>query len=47
MVDGDNMGPVIQPIGARLWNFLLGRLPREFKLRPMSIFPIISRYSNR
>jgi len=38
MVDGDSMGPVVQPIGARFWNFLLGKLSREFKLRGMSAF---------
>jgi len=38
MVDGHRMGPGLQLIGARFLNFFLGKLSREFKLRPMSIF---------
>jgi len=38
MVGGHSMGPALQLIGARFFNFLLGKLSREFKLRPMSIF---------
>ena len=38
MVDGDSMGPELQLVGARFLNFLLGKLSREFKLRPISIF---------
>jgi len=38
MVDGDSMGPALQRLSARFFNFLLGKLSREFKLRPMSIF---------
>jgi len=38
MVDGHSMGPVLQLVGARFLNFLLGKLSREFKLRPVSIF---------
>jgi len=32
MVVGDSMGPELQLVGARLLNFLLGKLSREFKL---------------
>jgi len=38
MGDGDSMGPGLQLVGARFLNFLLGKLSREFKLRPVSIF---------
>jgi len=38
MVDGDSMGPGLHHVGARFFNFLLRKLSREFKLRPMSIF---------
>jgi len=38
MVNGDSMGPGLQPVGARFLNFLLGKLSREFKHRPKSIF---------
>jgi len=38
MIVGDSMGTGLQLSGARFLNFLLGKLPREFKLRPMSIF---------
>jgi len=38
MVDGDSMGPVLQLVGARFLNFLIGKLSQEFKLRPMSIY---------
>jgi len=38
MVVGDSMGPGLQLVGARFLNFLLGKLSREFKLRPVSIF---------
>jgi len=38
MVVGHSMGPVLQLVGARFLNFHLGKLSREFKLRPMSIF---------
>jgi len=38
MVDRHSMGPGLQLIGARVLNSLLGKLSREFKLRPMSIF---------
>jgi len=35
MVDGHSMGPVLQLVGARFLNFYLGKLSREFKLRPI------------
>jgi len=38
MLGGDSMGPGLQAVGARFWNFLVGKLSREFKLRRMSIF---------
>jgi len=38
MVDADSMGPGLQVIRARFLNFLAGKLSREFKLRPMSMF---------
>ena len=38
MVDGDSMGTELQHIGAQFWNFLVGKLSREFKVRPLSIF---------
>ena len=38
MVDGHSMGPGLQVVGARFLNFHLGKLSREFKLRPVSIF---------
>ena len=38
MVDGDSMGPGLQLVGARFWNFLLGKLSQEFSLRGVSIF---------
>jgi len=38
MVDGHSMGPGLQLVGARFLNFHLGKLSREFKLRPISIF---------
>jgi len=38
MVDADSMGPGLQRVGARFFNFLIGKLSRVFKLRPMSIF---------
>jgi len=38
MVGGHSMGPGLQLVGARFLNFLLGKLSREFKLRPVSIF---------
>jgi len=38
MVDSDSMGPDLQLVRARFWNFLLGKLPQEFKLHGMSIF---------
>jgi len=38
MVDGHSMGPGLQLFGARFLNFHLGKLSREFKLRPKSIF---------
>ena len=38
MVGGHSMGPGLQLVGARFLNFHLGKLTREFKLRPMSIF---------
>jgi len=41
MVGGHSMGPELQLVGARFLNFFLGKagkLPREFKLCPMSIF---------
>jgi len=37
MAGSDSMGPGLQLIGARFFNFLVGNLSREFKLRPMSI----------
>ena len=38
MVGGLSMGPGLQLVGARFLNFHLGKLSREFKLRPISIF---------
>jgi len=38
MIDVDSMGPGRQLIGARLSNFLLGKLSQQFKLRQMWIF---------
>ena len=38
MVVGDSMGPGLQLLGVRFWNFLLGKLSREIKLCPMSLF---------
>ena len=38
MVGGDSTGPGLQLVGARFLNFLSGKLSREFKLCPMSIF---------
>ena len=38
MVGGHSMGPVLQLVGARFFNFLLGKLSRKFKLRRLSIF---------
>ena len=38
MVDGHSTGPGLQVDGARFLNFLLGKLSREFKLRPISKF---------
>ena len=38
MVGGHSMGPGLQLVGARFFNFLLGKLSREFKHRPVSIF---------
>jgi len=38
MVGGHSMGPGLQLVGARFLNFHLEKLPREFKLRPISIF---------
>ena len=38
MVGGHSMGPALQLVGARFLNFHLGKLSREFKLRPISIF---------
>jgi len=38
MADDHSMGHGLQLVGARFLNFLLGKLSREFKLRPMSIF---------
>jgi len=38
MVDVHNMGPGLQLVGARFFNFHLGKLSLEFKLRPISIF---------
>jgi len=37
-VDVDSMGPGLQPVGARISNFLLGKVPLQFKLHGMSIF---------
>jgi len=37
MADYDNVGPNLQPIGARFLNVLLSKLSRDFKLRRMSI----------
>jgi len=37
MTDDDSMGPGLQLVGARVLNFLLGKLSRELKLRGMSI----------
>ena len=38
MVGGHSMGPELELVGARFLNFHLGKLSREFKLRPISIF---------
>jgi len=38
MAASDIMGPVLQLVGARFSNFLLGRLSGELKLHGMSIF---------
>jgi len=38
MVSGHSMGPGLQLVGAQFFNFLLGKLSREFKLRRLSIF---------
>ena len=38
MVGGHSMGHGLQLVGARFLNFHLGKLSREFKLRPISIF---------
>jgi len=38
MVGGHSMGTELQLVGARFLNFLLGKLSREFRLCPMSIF---------
>jgi len=38
IADSDSMGPDVQLIGARYSNFLLGKLPQEFRLPRMSIF---------
>jgi len=38
MVGGHSMGPGLQLVGARVLNFHLGKLSREFKLRRMWIF---------
>ena len=37
MAGGDSMGSGLQLVGARFWNFHLGKLSQEFKLCPMSI----------
>jgi len=37
MADVHSMGPVLQRVGARFWNFLLGNLSQQFKLRQISI----------
>ena len=38
MVSYDSMRPALQLIGARFWNFIIGKLSHEFKLHEMSIF---------
>jgi len=38
MVGGHSMGRGLQLVGDRFFNFLLGMLSREFKLRRLSIF---------
>jgi len=38
MLGGDSTGTGLQLVGARFLNFLPGKLSREFKLCPMSIF---------
>ena len=38
MVGVDSMGPGLEPVGARFSNFLLGKVPLQFKLHGMSIF---------
>ena len=38
MVGGHSMGRGLQLVGARFLNFHLGKLSREFKLRPIWIF---------
>jgi len=38
MVGGHSMGPGLQPVGAQFLNFHPGKLSRELKLRPISIF---------
>jgi len=37
MDDYDNMGPILQHVGARFLNFRLSQLSHDFKLRGMSI----------
>ena len=38
MLGGHSIGPGLQLVGARFLNFHLGKLSRELKLCPMSIF---------
>jgi len=38
MVGSDSTGPALHLVGARFFNFLSGKLSREFKLCPMCIF---------
>jgi len=38
MVACGSMGPALQLVRARFWNFLLGKLSQEFKVCGMSIF---------
>ena len=38
MVGDDSTGPGLQLVRTRFFNFLPGKLSREFKLCPMSIF---------
>jgi len=43
MVDYDSLGPSLQLIRARILNFLLSKLSRDFKFRAMSILQDVQR----